>query len=114
MKKTFILHIIALFGVNFFIQAQEETLSNKYIRPTAPINTPYQSNYLISEGRTPLYLPESEGYVLLKCALHLHTVFSDGSVCPTTRVEAAFREGSDAIGLTDHSAFGSINIDILS
>lgn len=32
----------------------------------------------------------------------MHTVFSDGSVWPTTRVEEAWLEGLDAISITDH------------
>ncbi len=29
----------------------QEPLSNNYIRPTAPIRTPYHSNYLVNESR---------------------------------------------------------------
>lgn len=47
-------------------------------------------------------LPEIEGYVTLKCDLHLHTVFSDGNVWPTVRVDEAIRDGLDAISITDH------------
>ena len=34
--------------------------------------------------------------------VHMHTVFSDGMVWPTTRVNEAFKEGLDAIAITDH------------
>ncbi|MGA0211464.1 MAG: Sb-PDE family phosphodiesterase [Flavobacteriaceae bacterium] len=34
--------------------------------------------------------------------LHIHTVFSDGNVWPTLRVEEARREGLDLIALTEH------------
>jgi len=47
-------------------------------------------------------LPDLPGYVTLKCDFHMHTVFSDGSVWPTVRVEEAFRDGLDAIAITDH------------
>jgi len=47
-------------------------------------------------------LPDLPGYVTLKCDFHLHTVFSDGSVWPTVRVGEAFRDGLDAIAITDH------------
>lgn len=92
----------------------QEPLSNKYIRPTAPIRTPYNSNYIINEGRTPLYFPEIEGYTLLKCDLHTHTIFSDGYVWPTTRIEEAFRDGLDAIAITEHFEFRFINREILN
>jgi hypothetical protein len=49
-----------------------------------------------------LNLPELDGYMTLKCDFHMHTVFSDGLVWPTVRVEEAWREGLDAISITDH------------
>lgn len=42
------------------------------------------------------------GYKTLKCDLHMHTVFSDGEVWPTVRVDEAVREGLDVIAITDH------------
>jgi hypothetical protein len=48
-------------------------------------------------------IPDLKGYVTLKCDFHIHTAFShDGVVWPTGRVEEAYREGLDAIALTDH------------
>lgn len=47
-------------------------------------------------------LPQIDGYQLLKCDLHIHTVFSDGIVWPSLRVREAWEEGLDAIALTDH------------
>jgi len=47
-------------------------------------------------------LPDLPGYVTLKCDFHLHTVFSDGSVWPLVRVGEAYRDGLDAIAITDH------------
>jgi hypothetical protein len=46
--------------------------------------------------------PDIPGYRTLKCDLHMHTVFSDGSVWPDIRVREALRDGLDAIALTDH------------
>ena len=46
--------------------------------------------------------PDIPGYRTLKCDFHIHTVFSDGRVWPTIRVEEAIREGLDAIAITDH------------
>lgn len=53
-------------------------------------------------SKNSLKLPEIPGYQLLKCDFHIHTVFSDGMVWPTTRVNEAFQEGLDAIALTEH------------
>jgi hypothetical protein len=46
--------------------------------------------------------PDILGYKTLKCDFHMHTVFSDGEVWPPVRVEEAWREGLDAISITDH------------
>ena len=47
-------------------------------------------------------IPNLKGYVTLKCDFHMHTVFSDGRVWPTTKVEEAYRDGLDVISITDH------------
>ena len=47
-------------------------------------------------------LPTIPGYKTLKADLHIHTVFSDGEVWPTFRVDEAAREGFDIIAITDH------------
>ena len=47
-------------------------------------------------------LPDIPGYVTLKCDFHLHTVFSDGTIWPTMRIDEAVRDGLDAIAITDH------------
>lgn len=49
-----------------------------------------------------LTYPDIEGYLTLKTDLHIHTVFSDGNVWPTIRVQEALRENLDAISLTEH------------
>jgi len=46
--------------------------------------------------------PDVPGYLTLKCDFHQHTVFSDGVVWPTVRVEEALRDSLDAISLTEH------------
>ena len=40
-------------------------------------------------------LPTLPGYITLKGDFHIHTVFSDGEVWPTFRVDEAAREGID-------------------
>jgi len=57
---------------------------------------------LVNGQRKVVHLPDLPGYVTLKCDLHLHTVFSDGNVWPTIRVDEALRDGLDAIAITDH------------
>jgi hypothetical protein len=52
--------------------------------------------------RRPLRVPNVPGFLTLQCDFHTHTVFSDGQVWPDTRSEEAWREGYDAIAITDH------------
>ena len=49
-----------------------------------------------------LQFPDVPGYKTLKCDLHMHTVFSDGNVWPSIRVEEALKDNLDAISITDH------------
>lgn len=55
-----------------------------------------------SQYRTEINIPGFDGYHTLKCDFHIHTVFSDGSVWPSVRVQEAWTEGLDAIAITDH------------
>jgi len=53
----------------------------------------------INELRLP---KEINGYQVLKCDFHMHTIFSDGIVWPTVRVNEAISDGLDAIAISDH------------
>lgn len=64
--------------------------------------------------RTEIRLPNLPDLVTLKCDLHLHTVFSDGEVWPPVRVIEAWRDGLDAIALTDHIEYQPKTNDIPS
>lgn len=60
------------------------------------------ANGLFAQVRQEVQIPDIMGYKTLKCDFHMHTVFSDGNVWPTVRVDEAWREGLDAIAITDH------------
>jgi len=47
-------------------------------------------------------IPDLGEYLTLKCDLHTHTVFSDGLVWPSVRIDEAVEEGLDAIVISDH------------
>lgn len=49
-----------------------------------------------------IVIPNVEGYKTLKGDFHIHTVFSDATVWPVTRVHEAIWEGLDVIAITDH------------
>ncbi len=65
-----------------------------------------------SRARTELQFAAPPGYVTLKCDFHMHTVFSDGYVWPTIRVEEAWRDGLDAIAITDHIEYQPHKADV--
>jgi 3',5'-nucleoside bisphosphate phosphatase len=64
------------------------------------------------QSRKIIHIPDIPGYRTLKCDFHMHTVFSDGTVWPTVRVEEAWREGLDAISITDHIEYRPHSKDI--
>lgn len=57
-------------------------------------------------------IPNIPGYETLKCDFHMHTIFSDGKVWPTVRVQEALNDGLDAIALTDHIGLHKPGIDV--
>ncbi len=65
-----------------------------------------------ARNRTPLQFPDIPGYRTLRCDLHMHTVFSDGQVWPTVRAEEAWRNGLDAIAITDHIEYQPHKADV--
>jgi hypothetical protein len=60
------------------------------------------ASFAAGESRRDINFPDILDYKTLKCDFHMHTVFSDGLVWPTVRVEEAWRDGLDAISITDH------------
>lgn len=60
----------------------------------------------------PIDFPDIAGYQTLVTDLHIHTVFSDGSVWPDIRVQEALRDGLDAIAITDHLEYQPHKDDI--
>ena len=49
-----------------------------------------------------IVVPDIKGYQTLTGDFHIHTVFSDASVWPATRVHEAIWEGLDVIAITEH------------
>ncbi|UCC98133.1 MAG: CehA/McbA family metallohydrolase [Phycisphaerales bacterium] len=60
------------------------------------------ATFAAGQIRREVNFPDILGYKTLKCDFHMHTVFSDGTVWPTVRVDEAWREGLDVISITDH------------
>ena len=59
-------------------------------------------NILKISSRKEIRIPDILDYQTLKCDFHIHTLFSDGIVWPSVRVDEAWEEGLDAIAITDH------------
>jgi hypothetical protein len=60
-----------------------------------------QHGHTHSHGRA-IQFPDTEEYLTLICDLHIHTVFSDGSVWPDIRIQEAVRDSVDAVSMTEH------------
>lgn len=71
-----------------------------------------QAHDPVTRARTPVRLPDIPDFHTLKCDFHIHTVFSDGLVWPTVRAEEAWREGLDAIAITDHLEYQPHKADV--
>ena len=59
-------------------------------------------NILNIPSRREIKIPDISGYKTLKCDFHIHTLFSDGIVWPSVRIDEAWEEGIDVIAITDH------------
>jgi hypothetical protein len=67
---------------------------------------------VFGQSRKIINIPDFSGFQTLKCDFHIHTVFSDGTVWPTVRVEEAWSEGLDAIAISDHIEYRPHSKDI--
>ncbi len=62
--------------------------------------------------RQTLNIPDVNGFKVLKCDFHMHTVFTDGHVWPNVRIQEAWREGLDAISYTEHMEYNPHSADV--
>lgn len=75
----------------------------------------FAATCLSARAATPRHeidFPDIAGYKTLACDLHMHTVFSDGQVWPSVRVDEAWREGLDALSITDHVEYQPHQADV--
>ena len=70
--------------------------------------------FVSGQSRKIINIPNIQGYQTLKCDFHMHTVFSDGTVWPTVRVEEAWQEGLDAIAISDHIEYRPHSKDVVA
>jgi 3',5'-nucleoside bisphosphate phosphatase len=74
----------------------------KYIKCIALLLSLQLTGMGFAQDRPVIKIPDILGYKTLKCDFHMHTIFSDGQVWPTVRIDEAWRDGIDAISITDH------------
>lgn len=86
-----ILVLLALVAISLQSEAQKRN-SDVYEFP----------EFSVYQKRTNIDFPNINGYQTLKAEMHIHTMFSDGDVWPTVRIDEAWREGLDVIAITDH------------
>jgi hypothetical protein len=70
--------------------------------------------FTFGQARKIISIPNIPGYQTLKCDFHMHTVFSDGTVWPTVRIEEAWQEGLDAVSITDHIEYRPHSKDVVA
>ena len=68
---------------------------------------------LSAQLRTELQFPDVKGYKTVAADLHMHTVFSDAQVWPVVRVREAWRNGLDALAITDHLEYLPFKLDVI-
>lgn len=89
MKRILFLSVLVFAGLAIYAQYEVEQIKFLY-------------GHQIVDSRKEIRIPDIMGYKTLKCDFHMHTNYSDGFVIPRERVEQAWREGLDAIAITDH------------
>ena len=67
-----------------------------------------------AQPRSEIAIPDIAGYHTLKCDFHMHTGFSAGELWPTMRVEEVWREGLDAMSITDHVEYHIHEDDVIT
>ena len=74
----------------------------------------FHSSLLVAHdgGNRAIEFPDVPGFKTLVCDLHMHTVFSDGSVWPNIRVDEAEKDHLDVIATTEHLEYQPWKDDI--
>lgn len=65
-------------------------------------------------SRKEIIIPDVDGFKALKTDLHVHTIYSDGQCSPEYRVTEGWRDGLDAIAITDHIEYRPTDSKVLS
>lgn len=93
---SLLLFALLTFGFNV-IEAQTQQQRSSILNEDKEYFKPYYQT-----ERNLIKFPKVGGYDVMICDFHSHTMFSDGLVWPTFRVQEAWLEGLDALAITDH------------
>ncbi len=66
------------------------------------LGNPSMLRYPVISTRNEVVTPKVNGYNVIKADLHVHTIYSDGNLTPYARITEAWRDGLDAVAITDH------------
>lgn len=91
MKRTISIIAAALVSAGLCAQTKEQAKEN-----------PDLFRAIRDLSRTEILIPDVDGYKALKTDLHVHTFYSDGDCSPEYRVMEGWRDGLDAMAITDH------------
>jgi 3',5'-nucleoside bisphosphate phosphatase len=100
MLKFKLITILFIFST-FLISAQEDN------------GLMSMSEFSFPKKRQIIRIPGFDGYQTLKCDFHMHTIFSDGQVWPTIRVQEAWQEGLDVMAISDHIEYTPHKKDVM-
>lgn len=93
IKTLLILLAIVMANLNI---AQSQNANNGVLR---------LDDQRMPQMRKLLIIPDVNGNKVIKCDFHMHTVFSDGHVWPTIRIQEVWQEGLDAMSITEHREY---------
>lgn len=98
MKRILVLAGLAASALSATAQNYYQDSGN----PEILVSADYQVN-----TRKEIVLPQVNGYNVYKADLHTHSVFSDGQVNSTFRVNEAWLDGLDIMAVTEHIEYRS-------
>lgn len=98
MKRILVLAGLAASALSATAQNYYQDSGN----PETLVSADYQVN-----TRKEIVLPQVNGYNVYKADLHTHSVFSDGQVNSTFRVNEAWLDGLDIMAVTEHIEYRS-------
>jgi 3',5'-nucleoside bisphosphate phosphatase len=88
-------------------------LSSSFLAQTQTVSGVFRMDeFRNPKKRNIVQIPNVNGFLTLKCDFHMHTVFSDGHVWPSVRVQEAWQEGLDVMAITDHIEYTPHSADV--